>query len=124
MTLTRERSQVQERPETGERIPRTQAPTSFVYWVVALLVLAAVALVVWFLPGEARLGEPATWQDFALMEDSVDATPDVIRGDTIQQFALMEDSIDASPDVVRGDTLEDFADMENAWTAGLLAETP
>lgn len=96
MTLTRERSQVREeqRLEAREVLPRAQMPTSLAYWLIALLVVAAVAVAVWLIPtsDEAELGEPITLQEFAMLEDQLVRDPGVeIPGWTIEEFAHAED---------------------------------
>lgn len=99
MTLTRERPQVreEERREAREVMPRTQMPTSLVYWVVAILVLAAVVVALWLVPGAeetAELSEPITVQEFAVLEDQLVRDPVVeIPGWTIEEFAAAEDRL-------------------------------
>lgn len=97
MTLTRERPQVrkEERLEAREVMPRTQMPTSLVYWVVAILALAAVVVALWLVPGAdeaVELGEPITVHELAMLEDQLVRDPGVeIPGSTIEEFAAAED---------------------------------
>ncbi len=95
MTLTRERPRVGGEPPLRARqvMPARRPTASWTYWLIAILVAAAIALTLWLVPGagEPELGEPITVEEFALLEDQLVRDPQLgIPGISVHDLMTAE----------------------------------